>query len=404
MDLQPLSYHQEVASYLEKHERGLWDWFSSDDYSKKYAQGVKLELLKATYRLQPDEHQAVYDLAKQAMKVLEIDLPLTIYQAESASSNTNAALYYMKDEIVILLMGAITDLLDEKELLALLGHELSHHKLYFAGDERFFTTSRLLDWCTDQENCHGAYLETDRLYGLYTEVYADLGALKVTRDRDAVISCLVKIATGMKKVSPAAYLQQADEVLEQIKKGSEGISHPETFIRAKVLEQIAANPADMQSINKYIEGELDAKLLDLPGQFSLSLLTYSLIDAYGARDFVRTEPVIAHARRYFPEFEWKELPTTGAQADALAKQVGRAIKPLSGSAANYLSYVLLDMATCDPDGDDPALAWSLLLADKIGIFKTFEPIARKEMKRKKADLLKLAAEAESKMGNATSVG
>ncbi len=403
MDLQPLSYHQQTASYLEKHERGLWDWFSSDDYSRKYAQSVKLELLKSTYRLQPEEHQTVYDLARQAMKVLEIDLPLTIYQAESASSNTNAALYYMKDEIVILLMGAVTELLDEKELLALLGHELSHHKLYFAGDERYFTTSRLLDWCTDQVTCPAAYHESERLFRLYTEVYADLGALKVTNDRDAVISCLVKIGTGMKKVSPAAYLQQADEVLEQIKKGSEGISHPETFIRAKVLECINANPADLHAINKYIEGDVDAKQLDLLGQLNLSSLTHDLLEAYGAQDFVRTDSVLAHARRFFAEFKWREPPTTKAAIDALAVQLGKAIKPLDANAVNYLSYVLLDLASCDPDGEDPALAWSLLLADKMGVFKTYEPIVRKELKRKKADLLKLAAEAESKMESGAGV-
>lgn len=410
MALAPLSYHQAIADHLAKHERGLWAWFSSDDFSKKHASSLKLELLKSTYRLDPEEHQTIYRLAHQAMQALEIDLPLTIYQSESASGSPNAALYYMKDELVVLLMGTVSELLNEEEMLALLGHELAHHKLYSVENERYFTAARLLDWCSGQRTCAASFAETQRLYQLYTEVYADLGALEATGNRDAVISCLVKVATGMKKVSTAAYLKQADEVLDQIRAGSEGVSHPETFIRAKFLEKAEHQPDDWAQLAALIEGELDAKRLDVRGQITLTEMTHKLIETFVADEAGRADEVLALARRYFPKFDWSDQPMERAKALAQAKEFGRALGDcgvLGSRGAGvriYLSFVLLDLAACDPDGGDVALGWSLLLSEQAGFLKNYEPLARKELKRKKADLLKLAAQAASEKEKAASEG
>lgn len=41
--------------------------------------------------------------------------------------------------------------------------------------------------------------------------------------------------------------------------------------------------------------------------------------------------------------------------------------------------MLLDIATCDPDIDEVALARTLVLADMVGLASAYEPLAAKEL-------------------------
>ena len=45
--------------------------------------------------------------------------------------------------------------------------------------------------------------------------------------------------------------------------------------------------------------------------------------------------------------------------------------------------MLLDFATADPGGGDIALTWTLDVADRLGLFSVYEPLVRRELKRKK---------------------
>ena len=60
---------------------------------------------------------------------LELNIPLTIYQAQQ-SSQLNAALYYIPGEAHIVLSGPIISLLNDIELRSVLGHELAHYHLW----------------------------------------------------------------------------------------------------------------------------------------------------------------------------------------------------------------------------------------------------------------------------------
>ena len=182
---------------------------SLDQFSQRYAERVKLELLKSTYRLTRADQPGIYAQADTALEKLGLDLPVTIYQRHGGIGEANAALIFFPDELAIMLMGNIGDLLREEEMLALLGHEISHHRLYTLAGGQYFTAARFLEWCPQQPGCEDSFLETDRLYRLHTEIIADMGALHVTGDRNAVISSLIKVATGLKKVTPSSYLEQA---------------------------------------------------------------------------------------------------------------------------------------------------------------------------------------------------
>jgi hypothetical protein len=246
--------------------------------SASYSDMVKLELLKSTYRLTRADQPALYASADIAIEKLGLDLPVTIYQRQGGVETANAALVFLPDEAAVMLMGNIGELLNEAEMLALLGHEIAHHRLYTMEGGQYFTSARLLGWCLDQPGCDASFAETDRLFQLHTEIFADLGALYVTGDRDAVIASLIKVTTGLKSVSPSSYLEQAEEILEKHKQGSEGLSHPELFIRAKALDLLATDPPGIGQTELLVRGPTDAKRLDILGQQALSGISRRLIE------------------------------------------------------------------------------------------------------------------------------
>ena len=338
MKLDALPYHSNVAAHLRTEEGALWAWFESDQFSTRYTENVKLDLLKTTYRVTRADQPRIYAQVDIAREKLGLELPATIYQHQGGSGEANAALIFLPDELAIMLMGNVSDLLDEAEMLALLGHEISHHRLYSLERGQYLAAARFLEWCALQPGCEASYLETDRIYRLHTEIFADMGALHVTRDRDAVISCLIKVATGLKKVTPSSYLEQADEILKQYKQGSEGLTHPEMFIRAKALDLLTSDPPKLDDVAALVRGPLDTKRLDLVGQFALSALTRKLVDEILAHPFMRGEYTANLAERYFSSY----LTRTASISWALART--RALSR-SGRALSAPDAVSLNTAT-----------------------------------------------------------
>ena len=385
MKLDALPYHATVAQHLKADEAALWAWFESDQFSKRYTEKVKLDLLKSTYRVTRDDQPGLYSQVDGIREQFGLDVPATIYQHQGGSGDANAALVFLPDELAIMLMGNVSDLLAEPEMLALLGHEISHYRLYSLEGGQYFTAARFLEWSTLQPGCEASYLETDRLYRLHTEIFADMGALHVTGDRDAVISCLIKVATGLKKVTPSSYLEQTDEILKQYNQGSEGLTHPELFIRAKAIDLLTCDPPKLDEVAALVRGPLDTKRLDLVGQTTLGALTRTLVDELLTHSFMRGEYTANLAERYFPRYAWPDAPAATPSHAVLAQEIATMAK----SCHDFLAYVLLDFATVDPDGGEKALALTLNVAERIGLLPVYEPIARKELKRKKDDLARV---------------
>jgi hypothetical protein len=384
MKLGALPYHREVAGHLRTVEASLWSWFESDQFSQRYIDMVKLELLKSTYRLARADHREIYAHADMAAQKLGLDLAVTVYQSHGSNSEANASLVYLPEEVALVLNGNIGDLLEQEEMLAVFGHELAHHRLYSIEGRQYFTAARLLDWCAAQPGCEESIRETGRLYRLHTEIYADMGALHVTGNRDAVISSLIKVATGLKSVNPSSYLEQTDEILEKHRDGSAGLTHPELHIRAKATDLLTADVPDVTGLTKLLCGPLDAKRLDLPGQHNLSRLVKRLADAVLAPDFMRGEYAGNLSKRYFEDYEMPEAgPETGLAP--LAAEIA----PLAKSCHEVFGYVLLDFATADPDGGDFVLIWTMDVAERLGLYGVYEPLIRKELKRKKNEIAKL---------------
>src|SRR5688572_8590832 len=95
--LQPLPYHVALRDYLSTNERDLWNWFASVRAKENYTEHLRLELLKATYRLEAEHHSELYRSVEQVKERLQLDIPVTLYQAQH-STQLNAALYYIPGE------------------------------------------------------------------------------------------------------------------------------------------------------------------------------------------------------------------------------------------------------------------------------------------------------------------
>ena len=164
MQLEPLPYHVAVAAHLEAGEPELWAWFRSDKFAEKYKSATTDDLLRTALRLDKrGVNERRYALAERARDQLGLTEPIALYQMQDTRGTPNAYLIFMRGEIVIAFEGRILELLDtDAELLDLLGHEISHYKLYTEADGRFHTADRLLAWLLSRDQCPPEFSETWR--------------------------------------------------------------------------------------------------------------------------------------------------------------------------------------------------------------------------------------------------
>ena len=343
-NLEPLSYHVELRDYLTSRERELWNWFASAQAQADYTENLRLELLKATYRLDPEGHPELYRSVEEVRARLHLEIPVTLYQAQN-SLQANAALYFIPGEGHVVFSGPVLSLLNAAELKSVLGHELAHHHLWGRDGGEFHIADRLILAVVNDPRAAACHEQTARRYQLYTEIFADRGSLCVAGDPEPVIAGLVKIQTGLTHVSAAGYLKQAEEILAKGNVAAEGVSHPETFIRARALSlwQERREAAAAQ-INALIEGALALDELDLMGQMRLTAATRQLLEQFLRPGWFQTAAVLGHARLFFDDFQ-PVPPKANRSLDDL--------KFSDPKLRDYLCFVLLDFVTADPELETP---------------------------------------------------
>jgi hypothetical protein len=374
VELAPLPYLRDIVAYLREEEPRLWSWFASQRFEEQRVAAVRLDLLKATVRLDRETHAGVYAAADEVADRLAVAAPITLYQAGGEGSN--AALFYLPGEVHVVLQGPVTAVLDAAELRALLGHEIGHHRLFREDEGAYRVADQLLSSMASDARAEPSHQRTAHLYRMYVEAYADRAALAVTGAVDPVITCLVKVETGLKVASAGAYLAQADEIFSAADPATEGITHPETFMRARALALWArAEPGADDELRRMLHGPLAIETLDLLGQRELTGLTRAVIGGVLAEPWMRTEPVLAHARLYFPEPDLTSPAVSIGDADP--------------SVRDYVCYLLLDFAAADPTLEDVPLAHVLRLAEQMGLRDRLEELAHRELRITKKALTAL---------------
>lgn len=394
--LTPPLYHQQLVALLKAREPELWQWASSARAEEDHTQQVRAHLLKHTYRLDEQGHGDVVRSAAAVAERLGIVAPITLYQS-LGDTDTNAALFYLPGEVHVVFSGALLNTLSSAELDAILGHEMAHYRLWETESRDFLTADRLLVMAADDARATSSHAHTARRLRLYTEIYADRGALVGCGELDSAVAALVKTATGLQEVSAASYLRQADEILagQETLVGhfsSAEVDHPETFIRARALRLWAEDDAQLgQWLGMVIEGGLVLEELDLLGQDRLAGLSRQLIGELLRPTWFQTPATLAHAAAFFPDFQ------PGAVADA---DLTHALQAADTNTRDYICYLLLDFALIDKELKDTPLAAAFNLSQRMDLGSTFEQVAVRELRMTKRQLSKLKKNAAETLARA----
>ncbi|WP_050785871.1 M48 family metalloprotease [Pedosphaera parvula] len=390
-NLKPLPYHVELRDYLKSQERDLWNWFASAQAKADYTEHLLLELLKATYRLDPANHADLYAAAEEAKQRLQLNIPITIYQAQN-SNQLNATLYYIPGEGHLVFSGPVFSLLSPDELRSVLGHELAHYHLWQCDEGEFLIADRMLQAIANDPRAAGSHVQSARWFQLYTEIFCDRGSFCVTGKLDEVVSGLVKIQTGLQHVSATSYLKQAEEVFEKTRAKTAEMSHPETFIRARALALWAEqHPESTGPISAMIEGAAELDELDLVGQKRWTILTRRLLAIFLRPKWFQTQAVLGHAKLFFEDFQ----PAQADDAEVMAE-----LKSSDAKLREYLCYLLLDFVVADPELEEMPLAAALEMAKLLSLESLFEKSVAKELKIKARDLKRLKEKAPEMLAKA----
>lgn len=377
--LTPLPYQSDLVAYLKSMEPEVWAWASSLSVKEQHSKDVRAQLLRDTYRLTQSTHPQVYALCDKALQRLQIDAPVTVYQANGLSMN--AALYYLPGEVHVVLQGPVLERLQESELLALLGHELAHYCLWSSHDGDYLIADRVLNDSASAYNTTASYAESARLYGLHVELYADRGAALVAQSSAVAIAMLVKVHTGIAEVNAEAYLQQALELDEKAGRLSQGTSHPESFLRSQAIDIWWRQDPQLDSwLERRLRGPLSLASLDLPGQVALTAITRGFIAHYLQRTELQSEKVTTQAQQFFPDWQADTPPVDLATLTT---------EHIDDSVQEYLHYVLLDLALADEDLREPALEQAMRIAHTLGSQEGFLKILKRDIKLGKRELTQL---------------
>lgn len=392
MILQPLNYHIKLRDSFKKQTK-TWEWFSSFKVKDEQLKEFKSDLLKNTYRLDKESNVDLYGMVEKAKVKLGLDIEVTIYQAHNSIEN-NAGISYLPGEAHIVLSGQVLKLLDSDELLSIIAHELSHVRLFTIENSEFEVVGRIITSIANDYRSEDVYIETARLFRLYMELYCDRGSLLVCEKIEPVLSGLIKLNTGLEKVSVDSYIKQAEEIFASEKVKSEFQTHPENYIRVLALKIWDSSKEEGNDrILEMIEGDIQLNGLDIFKQYKIHDLTFRLIKLMLKPKWSRSTAVLSLARQYKSDFKTDDTIVIN---DELLNE----LRPLSKSVKEYLSYILLDFALVDPSLEDVPMGFAFQLAEDLSLKETFNDIVKKELKlgeRKLSDLHKKSAKALSEI-------
>ncbi|MFL9871456.1 M48 family metalloprotease [Paraburkholderia megapolitana] len=374
--LVPLAYHATVVDYLRRNEPEVWRWASARTGSAEQREELRSMLLRDTYRLDAEAHADVHAALEQAMKRLGIEARATLYQ--SPGQAMNASLFYVPDEVHIIVQGPLLERLSTEELTAVLGHELAHYLLWSRDDGQFLVVDRILNDALAAPGSSSSHRETYRRYALHTELFADRGGAVAAGAVAPAVSTLVKVQTGINSVDAAAYLRQAEEIESHEAGASAAHTHPETFIRARALALWWEQAENLDSwIETRLHGPLGLERLDLPGQARLQQLTRGFLAHYLAGTPLASDAVQAQLRMLFPDWQDNE-PVVGP--DAFADDIA------DESIRDYLNALMMDLALADPDQQEVALLRAGKVARGLGSFDALQNNLRRDAGFSKRDL------------------
>ncbi|MBX2800729.1 MAG: M48 family metalloprotease [Myxococcales bacterium] len=350
---------------------------------------MRLHLLQTTVRLSRESHPELYAQADAAAAALSLQVPVELFQG-SDDGGLNAMLLYAPQSARVVLYGAMQEKLSGEEMCSVLGHELAHHKLWTADDGAYLHALRQLEGLASHTEAPSV-LETLRLYTLHTEIFADRGGV-LASDLDTTLRTLIRVRTGLSKVSVADFLAQSHELLQAQGTGSREWSHPEAHIRALALERHAADEGvDAERwVQRVVEGPLSLEALDLPSREALDAHTKALVAWLLQPPWFRTEAVMGHVRMLFDS---EPLPEPAPLAPSDLDRYGDTV-------LDYLCAILVDFVAMDPELEDLPLQRADRVAEAMGLQKAFQTAVNRHLKRTRKAIAAALASRDSDLAAA----
>jgi hypothetical protein len=393
-------YQLKVRDFFRR-QTSTWEFFAAARTREAQLIAFQTELLKNTYRFSRESEPALFEKIDRVREQLELGtLPVMAYQAQyaNAGNDLNASVIYLDQQAHLVFSGPILEKLNEEELLAVIAHELMHVRLYTLLNGDLEVADRIITSIANHRDGEGVYLETARLFKLYTEIYCDRGAYAVLGDPTPVITMLLKLATGLTTVNAESYSRQAEAIFSaEPGTKSDTPTHPENFIRTRALrlwhEQGEAATA---AISQMIEGLPDLDRLDLFTQQQLSDLTREFLQEYLRPAWIRSTLVMALEQQYF-QTSGKTRERAANAANSVFGQDGGSADSASGSSMRepaqlqetlaglhpdirtYFGYVLLDFALADPSLEDMPAGRAFEFAAEMQLSDVYDTICKKEL-------------------------
>jgi hypothetical protein len=346
-----LPYQLKVRDYFRSHA-SAWEFFAGERTREEQLAAFQTDLLKYTHPFSREGEPGLFEMIDRARVALELaDLRVMAYRAADQPGNElNVRSVYLHQEAHLLLVGPVLEKLDGRELLAVIAHELARVRLYTLMNGEMEVASRIITSIANHPQSDRVYLETARLFSLYTEIYCDRCAYAVVEDAAPVISMLLKV--GSDREIRARALQLWDSQGE------------------------AATPA----IVKMIEGVPDLDHLDASVQEELYDLTFDFLQEFLRPEWVRTDSITALQHQYFP----RGAARAGGSADGVREvrppeQVAAAIAGLHSDIQTYFGYVLMDFVLADPSLKDMLSGRALEFAGEMLLSEIYDTICKKEL-------------------------
>jgi Zn-dependent protease with chaperone function len=237
---------------------------------------MRVQLLGGAVHITPKQCPRVYKLFKEACDILDVHEP-DLFLASSPV--VNAYTFGVERPFVVIQSGLV-DLLDDEELMAVMGHELGHVK---AGHVLYRSLAliliRLIDQFIPIRGLANIALQI-ALFDWYrkSEMTADRAELLVAQDVDICLRVHMKLSAGSKTVfqqmSTQEFLRQADSYeemdyssLNKIYKILQELfrSHPIPVYRAKEIKQWSETKAFKEILaGRYPTNEQEVNLRTCP--------------------------------------------------------------------------------------------------------------------------------------------
>ena len=381
-------FHRELTQTLRSMEPDTWSRLLQREKSEPRYGWLQNGALKTASAILRNDAPEIYRGIDLACERLGVEEKVTASRSEEIET-PSCQVTRNHDGIELVLTGAVEELLNFNEFLALVGRQLGQVQLWEAQDGSVWVAEQILTTACQEPNASESWQETLRLHHLYSEIYCDRWAYCASKDFHAVVASIQKLSPDDSLSDLATILDKASEASGLV--GSEATPNTalsDIQIRALAVDRWhrGSEGFDEQLVD-LVEGCEDLSGLSLLKQGHWQRWTRDALVHLLKPAWRRTSLTLNHAGLFYSD---NDLPDVARQSMA---SLDRQIRSASESMREYACYLLLDFAMCDSQLKEVALAQALEWAKRWGCETLFQEIARRELRLRKSQIDALINEA-----------